>query len=142
MVKKIPKVSRIAEIPQIYKKTKVKRKTKKDFTKVLTNNVKSNFDDKHDILIRLIYAKLYYLNKGSYKNYKKAKILYAEYASKNYEAVKTLPKEKIPQVSIWGFSPLLPFYAIRYARILITDMFRKKTSAEKELMRLTKENIR
>ena len=67
--------------------------------------------------------------------------MYADYAVKNYEAVKTLPKEKVPTISVWGLSPLIPFYAIRYARILITDIFRKKTPAEKQLAKLAKEEI-
>ena len=143
MVKKIPKVSRIYELPVVHKKRKavkkyIKLEEIKDYLPVIMSKPKNNFEKEHDNLSKLIYAKLYFLNKGSYKKYKAAKIMYAEYAVKNYEAVKTLPKEKIPEVSIWGFSPLLPFYAIRYARILITDLFRKKTPAEKELIRLTK----
>ena len=144
MVKKIPKVSRIYELPVVHKKRNAVKKYKKleeikDYLPVIMSKPNNKYEKEHENLSKLIYSKLYFLNKGSYKNYKKAKIFYAEYAAKNYEAVKTLPKEKIPSISIWGLSPLLPFYLIRYARIQITDLFRKKTPAEKELARLAKE---
>ena len=141
MVKKIPKVSRIYDLP-VVKKTKHKKSKIKEIENLLPVQMimpKKGFEEEHKNLSLLLYQKLYYLNKGNYKKYKQAQKMYAEYAVKNYEAVKTLPKEKIPQITILGFSPLLPFYAIRYARIFITDLFRKKTPAEKELLRLAKE---
>ena len=140
--KKVPKVkvSRIAEMPEIYR-TKPKKNKKIKAQQDMTIPPEQKFETEHNNLSRLLYARLYFLNKGKYKQYKQAKIMYADYAVKNYEAVKTLPKEKVPTISVWGLSPLIPFYAIRYARILITDIFRKKTPAEKQLAKLAKEEI-
>lgn len=138
MSAKIPKVSRIAPIPQISKRAKKIKKAKSGtlLGKVLNEK---QMEEKHKILSQLLFARLYFIKKGSYKNYRQAKIKYAEYAAENYDAVKTLPKNKVPTMSMHHLSPLMPFYAIRTARILITDMFRKKTPAELKLAQLTKE---
>ena len=142
---KIPKVSRIYPIPT-HKKTKIKKthKTqprietpKEQFPPLLfLRNIKN--PTAADIAKDISFRQLYWLNKGNYKEYKQAKIDYAEFALNHYDEIKHLTKKDMPSINIHPLSPLLPFYAIRFARIFITDMFRKKTPAEMKLIELKK----
>ena len=143
---RIPKVSRITPIPIVKRRTKI-RKTNNAQPKiemrqqqlpplVFIRNVQhpTAVDVAKDITLR----KLYWLNKGNYKGYKQAQIDYAEFAVNHFDEIKHLTKKDMPSVNIPLLSPFLPFYAIRYARILITDMFRAKTPAEIMLKELAK----
>ena len=84
---------------------------------------------------KLLFNKIVYALNGNYKVYKKSSIEYANFALNNYEKVKNIHP---PKASISLFSPLLPFYAFRILRTHITDLFRKKTPAEKTLRQLVK----
>lgn len=142
---RIPKVSRIYPIPKA-KKTKTKKPhntqpkigtPQEQFPPlVFIRNVQhpTAVDVAKDISLR----QLYWLNKGNYKGYKQAKIDYAVFAVKHYDEIKHLTKKDMPSVHIPLLSPFLPFYAIRYARILIMDMLRTKTPAERKLIELVK----
>ena len=144
---KIPKVSRIYPIPQKIRKTKrvnsaetpLIQKTDTAQLKFLKDGVKPKTKEQAKLLVA---QQLYWMLKGNYKNYKHAKIAYAEFAVKHYDEVKKLSKKDMPSASIHPLSPLMPFYAIRTARILITDMFRKKSPAEIKLKELAAKNAK
>jgi len=141
---RIPKILRITPIPKA-KRTKIKNtvnaQPKIDTTQqlpplIFLPNIKN--PTATDVAKDIVYRQLYWMNKGNYKGYKQAKIDYAEFAVKNYDKIKNLTKKDMPKLQIHPLSPLMPFYAIRFARILITDMFRKKTPAELKLIELAK----
>lgn len=142
------KITRISKLNSIPRKTRTikKQAIKNNDIRQMSNPAQLNLlkgtktPQLKDMAKLLAAKQLYWMLKGSYKNYKKAKIEYAEFAVKHYDDIKTLTKNDMPRATIHPLSPLMPLYAIRTARILITDMFRKKTPAELKLKELFKPN--
>lgn len=93
------------------------------------------YSDTQKKAINLLTQKLVHSLNGNYKGYKQATIDYANLAVKNFDEVKSI---KSPKATISIFSPLLPLYAFRITKVIIRDIFRKKTNAEKTLKQLAK----
>ena len=140
-----PKVSRIYPVPHPKPKGRIKKsnsetliqKSHAQQLQILTGGQKPTTKDIAKVMLA---NQTYWMLKGNYKQFKQARINYAEFAVKHYDEIKTLRKEDMPQASIHLLSPFLPFYAIRFARIFLTDMFRKKTPAEIKLKELALAN--
>ena len=82
---------------------------------------------------QVLLKRMVYTLNGNYKGYRQATIEYAELASKNFDKLKNVkpPKATIPFI-------VAPFYILRYIRIHLMDLFRKKTPAEKAWKNLVK----
>ena len=87
------------------------------------------------ITMQILLKKMISTIKGNYKGYRQATIEHANLAVNNFDKMKNV---KPPKFSISIFSPLLPFYFLRFLRIHVTDLFRKKTPAEKALKKMIK----
>lgn len=69
---------------------------------------------------------------GKYKSYKKSIKEYAEFAVKNKELLEQMPKTSVNNI------PLFSKTGMRMLKIMILNIFRKKSPAEKELAEYSK----
>ena len=106
------KITRISKLNSIPRKTRTikKQAIKNNDIRQMSNPAQLNLlkgtktPQLKDMAKLLAAKQLYWMLKGSYKNYKKAKIEYAEFAVKHYDDIKTLTKNgrrAIYKSSVW-----------------------------------------
>jgi hypothetical protein len=128
------KVSRIYPIPHKNNIKRIKKESRSQFNLPQATNITIQ-----DALKKqgqtLLNNKVIHLFNGNYKGYKESSIQLAEFATKNFDVMKTLAR---PKITFHLLNPFNIFYWARMARVLIKDAFRTKTPAEIQYVNMGK----
>ncbi len=128
------KVSRIYPLSYRYNKTRIKKKSRSQYYLPQASSKMSSETLKRQGQM-LLNNKVIHLFNGNYKGYKESSIQLAEFATKNFDVMKTLAS---PKITFHLLNPFNIFYWARMARVLIKDAFRTKTPAEIQYVNMGK----